>query len=161
MLRDDLRDPVPQPELLRHADPLLHVGQDHRTGEPGRQGIVNIRRAGLVLRKIVRLPEFSDVVIEGCDAAQHRVGADGERARLRQRPHHHAVVERPGCLHHHAGEQRVSRAGQLHQADVARVAEGELRHRHHRQRDRSGEETVHGAEDPCPQHPAAAVEREL
>jgi hypothetical protein len=55
----------------------------------------------------------------------------------------------------------VSRAGQLHQADVARVAEGELRHRHHRQRDRSGEETVHGAEDPCPQHPAAAVEREL
>jgi len=96
VLRDDLRDPVPQPELLRHADPFLHVGQDHRTGEPGGQGVVNVRRAGLVLRKVLGFPELSDVVVEGGDAAKHRVCADGERAGLRQRPDHHAVVKGPG-----------------------------------------------------------------
>jgi len=46
----------------------------------------------------------------------------------------------------------VTGSGQLHQADVARVAERELRHRHDREGDRAGQETVDGAEDSRPQH---------
>ncbi len=161
VLPDDLRDPFPQAELLRHPDPFLHVGQDHRPGEPGGQDVVNVSRAGLVLRIVLGLPELPDVVVQGGDAAKNRVGADGVRAGLRQRPDHHAVVERPGRLPHQAGEERVAGAGQFHQADVARVAEGGLRHRHDREGDRAGQESVDGAEDPGPQHPPAAVEGEL
>ena len=122
---------------------------------------MNVRRAGLVLGKVLGLPEFPDVVVESRDAAKHRIGADGERAGLRHRPDHHAVVERPGRLHHQAGEERVTGAGQLHQADVARVAEGGLRHRHDREGDRAGQEAVDGAEDPGPHRAPAAVEGEL
>ena len=122
---------------------------------------MDVRRAGLVLGIVLGLPEFPDVVVKGGDAAKHRVGADGDRAGLRQRPDHYAVVERPRRLHHQSGEERVTGAGQFHQADVARVAEGGLRHRHDREGDRAGQEAVDGAEDPGPQHPPAAVEGKL
>ena len=77
----------------------------------GRDGVVGILLAELVLDKILRPGQFADVVVVGPYPAKQAVGADGVGRRLRQVSHHDAVAERPVGFLAEASQQRVVEIG--------------------------------------------------
>ena len=108
----------------------------------------------LVLAEVERVPALSDVVVVRARARQQRVGADGLRRVLHQRPDDDGVVVGARRLDDELLERRVVQVGQLQQLDVRGVAEHGLderreRHHHHRHRQRGAHEGEQRRERAC------------
>ena len=136
------------------ATPVLDVAT-HPLGARLRRQVGEPVLAAGVLDEGRRVRPLPEVVEVGAHPGQQRVGADGLRAGLGERPGHHRVVPGPGGLDDELLQRRVVQAGQVAQPQVARQPEDPLEQRHQdhhreRQQDRAGEEGCHRAPPPGP-----------
>ena len=93
----------------------------------GRQLVVQVLAAGLVLDERERVGQLADVVVVGRDAGQERIGADRLGGALGEVADHQRVVVRARRLEQQPAQQRLRRVGQLEQlergGDAEEVAE--------------------------------------
>ena len=127
VLRDEADDLDRQPVLVAEVDPVADVAGDDPRAGLGRQVVVDVVRAGLVLDEGQRVLHLADVVVVGGDAGEQRVGADRLGRALGEVADHDAVVIRARRLEQQAAQQPVRWVGQLehleHGHDPEHVAE--------------------------------------
>ena len=113
VLRDEADDLDRQPVLVAEVDPVADVARDDPRARLGRQVVVDVVGAGLVLDEGQRVLHLADVVVVGRDPRQQRVGADRLGGALGEIADHDAVVIRPRRLEQEAPQQPIRRVGEL------------------------------------------------
>ena len=104
--------------------------------------------AELILDEIFRIGELAHIVIQGRHLAEQAVGADSLGPGLHHIGHHQGVMVGAGNGDHQFLHQGLFQAHQLHKAEARAVAEGQLQHRAHGEKQNQGKQAVdsHGGQ---------------
>ena len=128
VLGDDIRDFLAQPVALAELDALLHVIHDDERAHGGRELVVLVGAAELVLNVVLRVGQLARIVIEGSHFAEKRVGAYGPGSGLDHVGHHDGVMIGARNGDHDLLHEGLLEADELHEPEARGVAEHGLEH---------------------------------
>ena len=114
--------------FLRQPQPFFYVAFNHFGAQMGRQGIVGVFLVELVLDKVLRASQFTDIVIIGSHPRQQAVGADGIGGSFHQIAHYDAVAEGTVGFPAEPAQHGMVEIGQLQQGQVGGDTEDDLQY---------------------------------
>ena len=101
MLSEDVDDLVPQLMVFCQLDSILHVGNENQAAHAWGKFVVFVITRHLILDKVLRLFDLSDVMIISAYPCEQRINIYGLSSRLCQVANDHAVMIGPGSLQEH------------------------------------------------------------
>ena len=123
---DEIQHFLGQPVLAADLQSFFHMAGDDQRAHARLEVLVRIHARPLVFHEVLGLDHLADVVIEGPDAHQQRMGSDGRRGRFGQIGHLERVVEGARRPQAQLLEQRPVGVRQLQQRQIGGDVEGPL-----------------------------------